>query len=384
MRRGFRRKFIASTGLLAAVTLLLGACGALPGGTITITATPGPDDLRAAAVGTAPDYTLPPDAIGPFGFASSVNPLTGLPVVDPAVLERRPLAVKISNAPAVVRPQAGIGAADLVFEHYVEAGLTRFTAIFLTQTPPRVGSVRSARLIDLELPQMYGALFAYSGASNPIRALLAAAPFAPRSYEGVSTGEPLYFRDATIDAPHNLFVIPAQVWERAEADGVAEPAARLGGMVFSPTPPQPAQTQPAAVITIDYGPDTVTWEYDARAGLYHRAVNGEPHRDANTSTSIRAANVILITASHADNLDIIESEWQGVTYYSITIDLLGHGPAVICRDGRRIAGYWQRAAPGAMLGFSADAAGAHPIALKPGSTWFQVLPEDFSGAVVGE
>src|SRR5215470_809427 len=80
-----------------------------------------------------------PDAIGPDSFPLGVDPLTGQVVADPASLNRRPMVVKISNAPPLVRPQAGIGAADLVFEHYAEGGLTRFSAVFYSDAPNRVG-----------------------------------------------------------------------------------------------------------------------------------------------------------------------------------------------------------------------------------------------------
>ncbi|HRL10969.1 MAG TPA: DUF3048 domain-containing protein, partial [Aggregatilineales bacterium] len=68
-------------------------------------------------------------ALGPVQFPLDVNPLTGLVVDDPAVLQRRPIVAKISNAPPLVRPQAGVGQADLVYEHYAEGGLTRFSAV---------------------------------------------------------------------------------------------------------------------------------------------------------------------------------------------------------------------------------------------------------------
>ncbi|MFN2276422.1 MAG: DUF3048 domain-containing protein, partial [Candidatus Promineifilaceae bacterium] len=91
-------------------------------------------------------------------FGDDRNPLTGELVSDPANLQRRPLAVKLSNAPAVyTRPQSGLNDADLVFEHTTEGNLTRFTAIIYGKTPPRLGPVRSARLIDIELPAMYDA-----------------------------------------------------------------------------------------------------------------------------------------------------------------------------------------------------------------------------------
>jgi hypothetical protein len=92
----------------------------------------------------------------------NLNALTGLTVPDASVLERRPLVVKISNAPALVRPQAGISAADIVYEHYTEGGLTRFSAVFYSQAPQRVGSIRSARLIDNQLVPMYNGLLAFS------------------------------------------------------------------------------------------------------------------------------------------------------------------------------------------------------------------------------
>lgn len=333
---------------------------------VTITATPAP-------TATA---TIIPGVIGPFHFPAGYNPLTGLPVDNPAVLQRCPLAVKISNAPDLVRPQAGIGEADLVFEHYVEGQLTRFTALFWTATPPRVGSVRSARLIDLEIPAMYGALFAYSGASEPIRQRIAALPWAPYAFEGVTVGSPLYYRDPDIEAPHNLFLIPAVMWDRATQDGVNTPRKNLGGIAFLADPPENGHT--ARQVTLGYGRDMVSWQYDAGSGRYLRRINGQPHRDANTGAQVSAANVVLIYAHHQEDLSIVESEWQGHKDYSIEIQIWTLGPAKIMRDGRMIEGYWMRWEEETMLSFWADEAATQMLYLKPGNTWFQVVPLDFA------
>ena len=40
------------------------------------------------------------EAVGPFDFPENVNPLTGLVVSDPAILDRRPVLVKVANYPA--------------------------------------------------------------------------------------------------------------------------------------------------------------------------------------------------------------------------------------------------------------------------------------------
>ena len=104
-----------------------------------------PTDTPASPTAATIVAPLPEGIIGPTNFPENVNPLTG-ETVDPSVLARRPLAIKISNAPAIVRPQSGLNSADLVFEHYAEGGLTRFTAVFYSKDADPVGSIRSGRI----------------------------------------------------------------------------------------------------------------------------------------------------------------------------------------------------------------------------------------------
>src|SRR4029077_10322240 len=107
----------------------------------------------------------------------SVAPLAGLAVSAPSVPNRRPLAVKVSEFPRRVRPQDGLSFADLVFEHYAEAGVSRMTAIFLGNDSPKVGSIRSARLIDLVLTESYKSMLITSGSSQGVLTALSKTPF---------------------------------------------------------------------------------------------------------------------------------------------------------------------------------------------------------------
>lgn|GEM_PF-1573572 len=354
--------------LLSVLLLLLTACLANERPVIVVTATPDSAPTRVAAALAAPAASAP-----------ALNPLTGLVLPDPAVLHRRPLAVKISNAPDSVRPQAGLALADLVFEHYVEGGLTRFTAIYWTHTPPRLGSIRSARLIDLELTAMYGAILVYSGANEPIRQRIAASTFAARAYEGVTVGEPLYFRDPAGEAPHNLFAVPAQVWARAAADGVND-APNLRALAFSTTPSAGGQAAPA--VTVDYGPDVVHWVYDAVNAVYVRSVDGVPHTDADTGAPITAANVVVLYVPHRDDETIPVGEWNGVPIYSTEIQLWESGPALIARDGVALTGTWMRWEQEVPLTLWADEEATQPLPLKPGITWFEIVPTEFTGVTL--
>jgi len=361
--------------LFVILVIACGGCWERIGGQTT-TGVPSPTDTTpqsaTATIEIVPTIATAPGAVGPDRFPADVNPLTGLPVDDPAALDRRPMVVKISNAPPLVRPQAGIGEADLVYEHYAEGGLTRFSAIFYSHAPERVGSIRSARLIDYELVPMYQALLAFSGASTGVEEYIYGSDFADRAYKGILYGPPYYWRDETIEAPHNLFLNAAALWQLATEDGVNQ-RPNLHGMAFLAEPP-PGSDGAATVIDLRYRATRVRWDYDDESGLYRRFSDGEPHFDANTEQQVTAANVVIIYADHQFT-DIVESQFQDSVSYSIEIRLWFEGQAILFRDGRRYDGRWVRPTREDMLSLRTN--DGDFLYLKPGSTWFQVvrLPE---------
>ena len=116
-------------------------------------------------------YVLPQDITAPIEIIPSFennlttyNPLTGLAVSDPTLLQRRPLAIKIGNSPDYVRPQSGLSMADVAFEYYIEWGDTRFIAIFYSNNVERVGPVRSGRFFDEHVARMYHSYLMFKGA----------------------------------------------------------------------------------------------------------------------------------------------------------------------------------------------------------------------------
>ncbi len=63
------------------------------------------------------------------------NPLTGLPVSDPSVLELPAVLISITNFPKSARPQAGLSFAPTVYEMYITEGTTRFLVTFYGEYP---------------------------------------------------------------------------------------------------------------------------------------------------------------------------------------------------------------------------------------------------------
>lgn len=321
--------------------------------TPNVTATPVPIDLRTAT-----------------DFGDSRNPLTGEEVSDPSQLDRRPLAIKISNAPAIhVRPQSGLNDADLIFEHITEAGITRFTMIVYGKNAPDVGPIRSARLIDLELPAMYDSALIYSGSSDGVRQRLLGSDFRPRIIFPV---EPGYYRTGA-DKPieHTLYGTPATFWEVLEGKGLNQRPTFNTYMAFSNVPPPGGQ--PAGEAIIDYDWTLINWRFDPELGRYFRWTDGVEHLDGYTNEQVNVANVVVILANHINDPNICEQLINGVcTAFSVQPQIFGSGPAIIFRDGHRYDGTWHRANRYDMFTFQ-DANG-QAIPLQIGNTWFQVIP----------
>ncbi|HLF24723.1 MAG TPA: DUF3048 domain-containing protein [Anaerolineae bacterium] len=388
---------LAIAGSLGCLTILLSGCQNSPGAAQASDPTRAPTHTPLPQILISPTParpTLPPVTPTPTAdtrlittFAPDVNPLTGEQVSDPAVLQRRPLAIKVGNSNETgVRPQSGVSLADLVFEHETEGRISRWTAIFLTNTPARVGSNRSCRIIDADLPAMYKSLLACSGFHPGTRMFYIELTEFHTEHRVLSPdfgdGSPMFFRT---DAPgwHNMFVDPAAIWEEADERGINQPQA-LGGMVFSTAPLEAGE--PATQAIIPYR-DDAEWRYNptsttcsSRAGCYLRWSGGVAHTDALNGQQLSAANVVIVYVNHVQDVRYREDVSPGS--YSIQIQIwndpsnpeLPGGRALILRDGQVFEGKWSRPGRFAMLAFI-DAAG-DPIPLKPGITWVQLVRLD--------
>jgi hypothetical protein len=78
-----------------------------------------------------------PQEVGPqlADFPPGINPLTGLPVSDPAMLNLPAIMISIPNFPVTARPQAGLSFAPWTFEIYIGNGESRFLTTFYGEQP---------------------------------------------------------------------------------------------------------------------------------------------------------------------------------------------------------------------------------------------------------
>ena len=102
--------------------------------TATIVSSPQVDRIYETSTPEVVDTEVPP-VNTPEQPDVAVNPLTGLPVPDPELLDLPAALVSIAHFPVTARPQAGLSYAPFVFEVYITEGATRFLTTFYGQLP---------------------------------------------------------------------------------------------------------------------------------------------------------------------------------------------------------------------------------------------------------
>jgi len=304
-------------------------------------------------------------SIGPDNFPDDVNPLTDLKVADPSLLNRRPVIVKVANYPAVGRPHAGLSYADIVWEYYIGEGSNRFAALFYGQDAPKIGPVRSGRLVDPELARLYQAVLAFSGANEE--------NVLPRIYEllgnrilteGNCPG--LCRDDYTVVG---VFANSADITTQMAARGVTESKQDLTGMLFDSNLPSGGQKADKATLFYNYL-DKGEWVYDATSGKYLRWIENAdnysqmiPLVDRLNNEQLGFSNVIMAYATY--------TEYSSVLHDIAVWDNTSGMKAIVFRDGQAFEVTWKATNQGKPLQFF-DAQG-NLFPLKPGNTWINLI-----------
>jgi Protein of unknown function (DUF3048) C-terminal domain/Protein of unknown function (DUF3048) N-terminal domain len=379
------------TGML--VVLILAGCSQISSqSTITptvpvldtATSTPQPTETSTPTLTPTPTNTptptLTPTPViyGPSNFPANVDPLTGLPVSDPTLLDRRPVAVKVNIVPRLSnRPPWGLSFADIVYDYYHNGGYSRFHAIFYGSDASLVGPIRSGRLLDYDLVHMYKSIFAYGSADALINQRFFNSDFSDRLIlEGNPSPCPPTPANPMCRYEPNTYDLmlgdTAAMSADVTARGVSNERQNLDGMLFDPT--APTSGLDGKQLFVRYSGDNYTrWDYDAATGRYLRFQDnvfdtgqGEeyaPLTDRLNNQQLSAANVVVILARH--------EYYQQPPNEIIEIQLSDSGTAYAFRDGQMYKVLWSRPNINSVLTLTYE--DGTPFPFKPGATWFQVV-----------
>ncbi|HSS95508.1 MAG TPA: DUF3048 domain-containing protein [Terriglobales bacterium] len=316
-------------------------------------------------------------------FPVDVDPLTGLRVSDPAILDRRPVSVKISNFPRSNRPQWGLSLADIVYEYYHNNDLTRFHAIFYEHDASLAGPIRSGRLFDSYLMHIYDSLLVFASADSRVLDRFASEQLPWRLFrnlEGVCPPDPVC-RYAP-DAQNFLLTDTSTIGKNAVARGGDNDRPDLHGMAFGQQ--VPLSGTPLGRVYVYYSYSAYSyWDYDPSSGRYLRFEDtqedlggrGEayaPLTDRLTGQQIGAENIVVLFVPHFHYFYSPATDTQPATEV-VDMDFTGQGPAYAFRDGQAYEMQWvyEEGQIIYLVGVNGE---RYPF--KPGTTFFEVVNDD--------
>jgi hypothetical protein len=314
-------------------------------------------------------------SVGPDNFPTDVNPLTGLQVQDASILERRPVAVKVQIFPRGQRPPMGVSQADIVFDFYQNAGMTRFHAIFYGEDAAQVGPIRSGRLLDKHLVQMYASFLAFGSADQRVLDRYYGSDMYGRLiFEWQGECPPMCRIDP--NGANFLVADTAGVSQYATESGKDNTRQNLDGMTFHST--TPTGGAPADQINVRFSIGAYTrWDYDPTSGRYLRFQDNQeaagienealvPMVDKNNNEQLTADNVVVLLVPHKYAFNSRPGNNE-----IVDIVLEGSGSAYAFRDGMMYEVQWHRPATDAVINLTLPDGSAY--AFKPGNTWFEIV-----------
>ncbi|MBL8779025.1 MAG: DUF3048 domain-containing protein [Acidimicrobiales bacterium] len=318
----------------------------------------------------APDESTTTTTAAPAG---PTFPLTGLPSDDEARRTRPALVVKIDNNEGA-RPPVGINQADVVYEEEIEAGFTRFAAVFQSQDADPVGPIRSARISDIELlANLNRPLLAWSGANPVTASAIRSADLVDVGFDAV-TDE--YDRATNRPAPSNLFATTTGLYAHAgdarfapalfqydtdTATADATTTTAPAGAVPSTTVAAAGAPTPVAGGRVAFRSRDIAYVWDETRAGWVRFQDGTPYADDKNEVAA-PANVVFLY------IDYVCCPTVPGTPEAQTV---GEGDAAVFVDGHFIDARWSRPSAADVWNLT-DKATGQPVLLTPGRTWVEL------------
>ncbi len=299
------------------------------------------------------------------GLSSSARPEVTAPLLLPSNGTIPPLGVMIDNEFNAWPFQKGLSHAKVVYGAPAEGGVTRFLAIFAPgDIPEKVGPVRSARSYFLDWMHEYNGVYAHVGGHGDALERLRK----ENIFDADQFFNEAYFHRENVgrtQLEHTMFL------SRKEFEGLLAEKKWAWTMpphlsdVRLPFPIELTQLPSAQKITINLGTKTYAaqYHYDPIRGVYLRTRAGQPHIDSENGQQLAPGVVVVQKVKTWGNND---------DKFSISMQTIGEGEAVVFMGGRVIKGAWQKTSLDEPTRFFD--AGHRELVFAATPLWIEVLP----------
>ncbi|MDQ3753015.1 MAG: DUF3048 domain-containing protein [Actinomycetota bacterium] len=279
---------------------------------------------------------------------------------DKVRLKRPAVAVKVENAP-VAWPVSGLEKAEIVYEELVEGGVTRFMAIYHCSDAPKVGPVRSARVVDPAIMKPYTRILGAAGANAIVQRALDKARVISINEEQAGSAMTRVSRPG-LASEHTLY---------AGTEGLR----KIGRARFDKPPPQgifsygplAPKGRRLGSVSMSFG-DITQVVYRWVDGKWRRFEDGAPFV-TERGRQIAVDNVLI--ERHRINYSKGVVDITGTPSTEIA-DTTGSGAAFLLRDHRLIRGKWTRKSvkkPAKFMTLQGK-----EMVLRRGKTWIELVP----------
>lgn len=298
-----------------------------------------------------------------------LNPMTGLPVSNPSLLNLPPVFIPLARYPSTLRPSSGHSQAQWVFEMYAGDGESRPILMFYGELPAAPISHLTAGMFGLEeLRRQYGGIIVMGGT---MRSVLDSGI---RSYElwyGVN------FDSNYPELPAGNYQHILNKW--AKVSTPADPNNLR--YEFDEEPPAGGRTANSLFFRYNIA-NQILWVYDPESGKYMRGQNSAQDQktiaadvDSATGTQIGVENLFILMAPH----EWVEDFPEEYGFFTVTLNFIDSCPAVLFRDGKmynitwttKNTAYEQESGRMRPIRFLDGKGNSFP--LKPGQTWVHVV-----------
>ncbi len=295
-------------------------------------------------------------------------PLTGLDAsgASEEALAQPALAIKIENSEDA-RPQENLQYADVVYEEYVEAGISRLVAVYHSNFPESVGPVRSMRPMDKNIMGSYLGPLVFSGAQPGFISQNRSAGIFQISQD---LGDYGFYRKSGRSAPHNLHAYPEDLLEQS-GDTTTPPAQWAFAYPDAGATAQVQGRDVSSVAIIMSGWAHPGWNWDANSGTWLRTEWDAPHVTMD-GTQLYATNIVIM------RVDITYNRSGGGASVPETMLAGRSGSGTLISGSKAVDITWSKGSSvtDKIIYKTAD---GKEVSLMAGNTWVELIPN--SGSV---
>lgn len=301
-----------------------------------------------------------PEPVEPVEEAPAIRSYLSGWEIEPGRLKQRPMAVMLDNHPQA-RWQHNITLADLVYEIPVEGTYTRYMALFLTNEPDEIGSVRSARPYFVRLAEEYQAVYVHAGGSEEAKNL-ARNSTAVIDMDAIVASPAEFWRVDHKKAPHNLYTSSEAIRQFETNHGGTQAVEGVERFQFEDEPT--ARGDGASDVIIRYFADNETeYRFDEASHTYRRYKDGVLHIDEKDEKELAVANIIIQRVESR----VIDQEGR------LAVDVVGAGEGMLYTQGQKWPITWSKTSEDAPTTYRLE--NGEPLTLVPGQTWIQVIDQ---------